>query len=53
MTDGPSNRDAFRTLPNAQAVRAVAEIVAVGVGNNVVDTELVVGIGVGLGGGVG
>ncbi len=41
ITDGPSNRNSYLTLPNAQTLRnAGVEIVAVGVGPNVDSTEL-------------
>ena len=41
VTDGPSNRDSFNTLPNAQQLRNIGtEIIAVGVGPNADQTEL-------------
>ena len=46
VTDGPSNRDSYLTLPNAQQLRNVpAHITAVGVGGNVDQTELTVSTG--------
>ena len=45
ITDGPSNTDRQLTLPNAQQLRNVgAEMIAVGVGRNVDQTELQVSI---------
>ena len=45
ITDGPSNLNSYLTLPNAQQLRNIgADIVAVGVGPNVDQTELQVSI---------
>ena len=41
VTDGPSNRDSYLTLPNAQQLKNIpAQITAVGVGSNVDQNEL-------------
>ena len=45
ITDGPSNLNSYLTLPNAQQLRNIGtDVVAVGVGPNVDQTELQVSI---------